>query len=81
MHANPQIIGFAVLGRIPDGPAARQKFGRIVGRSAPSTHLRSDNYPLFAFHRWKANLRILEIAEIKTIPYVPLSHPFIERLV
>jgi hypothetical protein len=56
-------------------------FGRIVGRSAPPTRLSSDNDPLFAFHRWKANLRILEIAEIKTVPYVPLSHPFIERLI
>jgi len=26
------------------------------------------------------NLRILEIQEIKTVPYVSLSHPFIERL-
>lgn len=76
-----QIIGFAVYGGIPDGPAVCQMFGRIVGRSAPPTRLSSDNDPLFAFHRWKANLRILEIAEIKTVPYVPLSHPFIERLI
>ena len=27
------------------------------------------------------DLRILEIDEIKTVPYVPLSHPFIERLI
>jgi hypothetical protein len=26
-----------------------------------------------------ANLRILEIDEIKTVPHVPLSHPFVER--
>lgn len=31
--------------------------------------------------RWKANLRILEIDEIKTVPHVPLSHPFVERLI
>ena len=24
---------------------------------------------------------MLEVVEIKTIPYVPLSHPFVERLV
>ena len=24
---------------------------------------------------------MLEVAEIKTIPYVPLSHPFVERLI
>ena len=28
-----------------------------------------------------ANLRILEIDEIKTVPHVPLSHPFVERLI
>jgi hypothetical protein len=26
-------------------------------------------------------MRILDIVEVKTVPYVPLSHPFIERLV
>ena len=41
----------------------------------------SDNDPLFAFHQWNANLRILEVTEVKTVPYVPLSHPFVERLI
>jgi hypothetical protein len=27
------------------------------------------------------NLRVLEVEEIKTVPYVPLSHPFVERLI
>jgi hypothetical protein len=26
-------------------------------------------------------LRVLEIEEIKTVPFVPCSHPFIERLI
>ena len=30
---------------------------------------------------WAANLRILEIDEIKTVPHVPWSHPFVERLI
>ena len=25
------------------------------------------------------NLRVLQIQEIKTVPYLPLSHPFVER--
>jgi hypothetical protein len=33
------------------------------------------------FHPWPANLRVLEVMEIKTVPCVPLSHPFVERLV
>jgi transposase InsO family protein len=41
----------------------------------------SDNDPLFQYHRWKANLRILEIEEVKSIPHMPMSHPFVERLI
>jgi putative transposase len=41
----------------------------------------TDHDPLFKAHQWMANLRILEIDEIKTVAHVPLSHPFVERLV
>src|ERR1039457_3482720 len=44
-------------------------------------HLSTDHDPLFRFPRWRANLRVLEIDEIKTVPFVPCSHPFIERLI
>jgi hypothetical protein len=44
-------------------------------------YLSSDNDPLFLYHRWQANLRILNIQEIKSVPNVPLSHPFVERLI
>ena len=44
-------------------------------------HLSSDHDPLYRFKQWQANLRILEVTEIKTVPYVPLSHPFVERLI
>jgi len=37
--------------------------------------------PLFLYHQWQANLRILGAHEIKSIPYTPLSHPFVERLI
>jgi hypothetical protein len=33
------------------------------------------------FHRWPANLCVLAIEEVKSVPYSPLSHPFIERLI
>jgi putative transposase len=44
-------------------------------------YLSSDHDPLFRFGQWQANLKILEIEEIKTVPYLPLSHPFIDRLI
>jgi hypothetical protein len=52
----------------------------IYGQGVPQ-HLSTDHDPLFEAHRWQANLRILEIDELKTVPYVPCSHPFVERLI
>ena len=36
---------------------------------------------MFRFQRWRANLRILEVDEIKTVPDTPLSHSLVERLI
>jgi len=52
----------------------------IRGQSLPK-YLSSDHDPLYRFHQWEANPRILEVTEIKTVPYVPPSHPFVERLI
>ncbi len=52
----------------------------IRGHSLPK-YLSSDHAPLCRFHQWQANLRVLEVTEIETVPYVPLSHPFIARLI
>jgi hypothetical protein len=38
--------------------------------SVPPAYLSSDNDPLFEFHRWKANLRILEVEEIEKRPAI-----------
>jgi transposase InsO family protein len=76
-----RIVGFAVHKGTLDGTAVCRMFGRIISGTALPNRLSSDNDPLFEFHRWKANLRILEIEEIKTVPFVPMSHPFVERLI
>tara|TARA_R110002096_G_scaffold14719_7_gene51828 strand:+ start:3776 stop:4864 length:1089 start_codon:yes stop_codon:yes gene_type:complete len=76
-----RIIGFSVHAGPVDGPAVCRLFNHILGASVAPQYLSSDNDPLFKFHRWKANLRILDVAEVKTVPYVPLSHPFVERLI
>jgi putative transposase len=52
----------------------------IAGQPLPK-YLSTDYNPLFRFHRWLANLRILEIDEIRSVPYTPVSHPFVERLI
>jgi len=47
------------------------------GVTAVPKFLSSDHDPLYRFHQWEANLRILGITEIKTVPHVPWFHPFI----
>jgi len=77
-----RIVGFAVRPGVLDGIAVCRMFNDVLGRCEfiPQS-LSSDHDPLFRFHRWRANLRILQIREIKTVPDVPLSHPFVERLI
>ena len=56
-------------------------FWSLIHSQGTPRHLSTDHDPLFEAHRWRANLRILEIDEIKTMPYAPPSHPFVERLI
>jgi len=76
-----RIIGFGVHAGDVDGVALCRMFNTAISTQGAPYFLSSDNDPIFRYHRWQANLRILEIQEIKTVPYVPLSHPFIERLI
>jgi len=77
-----RIIGFAVHAGAVDGLALCRMFRNVVaGHSALPKYLSTDNDPLYLFERWQANLRILDVTEIKTVPHVPLSHPFVERLI
>jgi transposase InsO family protein len=76
-----RIIGFAVHAGDCDGPTYCRLFNSIrSGHNLPK-YLSSDNDPLFLYPQWRANLRILDIEEIKAVPGVPQSHPFIERLI
>jgi transposase InsO family protein len=56
-------------------------FNAAIHERGTPRYLSTDHDPLFEAHRWTANLRILEIDEIKTVPHAPLSHPFVERLI
>ena len=76
-----RFIGFGVEPAYIDGVSICRMFsGATFGESKP-TRLSSDHDPLFRFHRWLANLRVLEIEELKSVPYAPVSHPFVERLI
>jgi len=76
-----RIIGFAVHVGVLGGPTVCRMFNSIIGGTKTPRYLSSHNDPLFRFRQWNANLRILEVIEVKTMPYVPLSHSFVERLV
>jgi transposase InsO family protein len=76
-----RLVGIGVQGGAVTGAdVCRMLNAAIHGQGVPR-HLSTDHDPLFGAHRWTANLRILEIDEIKTVPHVPLSHPCVERLI
>ena len=80
-HWTRRIVGFGVHRGVVDGVALCRMFNHATcGESLP-TYLSADHDPLYRFHQWQANLRILNIREIKTVPYVPRSHPVVERLI
>ena len=76
-----RIIGFGVERASIDGVSVCRMFNHAIAGQPLPKHISTDHDPLFRFHRWLANLRVLEIDEIKSVPYVPVSHPFIERLI
>ena len=80
-HWTRRIVGLGVHRGAVDGVALCRMFNHATrGQSLP-TYLSADHDALYRFHQWQANLRILNIREIKTVPYVPRSHPVVERLI
>ena len=65
----------------PGRPVSAPRRDRDPARRAGQRACRRGCDRLYLFHRWQVNLRIFEVEEIKTVPYAPLSHPFVERLI
>ena len=81
-HHTREIIGFAVHSGTLAGEDVCHMFHSVRVKSCRRPrYLSTDNDPLFCFHRWRANLRVLEINEIKSISETPWSHPFVERAI
>ena len=76
-----RIVGFGVHAGEVDGIALCRMFNSAIADKVLPKRLSSDNDPLFRYHQWQDNLRIFEVEEIKSAPYSPTSHPFIERLI
>jgi len=75
------IIGFGVEHGCIQGVSVCRMFNRAVSGQPLPKHVSTDHDPLFRFHRWLANLRVREIEEVKSVPYAPVTHPFVERLI
>ena len=56
-------------------------FNQTIAKQPLPKYIFTDHNPLFHFHRWLANLRVLGIEEMKTVPFVPQPHPFPERVI
>jgi transposase InsO family protein len=80
-HYTRRIVGFGIHAGVVDGQALCCMFNHAIRAHGTPTYLSSDNDPLYRFYQWRANLRVLHMAEVKSVPYVPLSHPFVERLI
>ena len=64
-----RIIGFGVHAGNVDGPTLCRMFNDATSGQGWPTHISSDNDPLFQYHRWKANLPVLEVEDIKSLPF------------
>ena len=80
-HFTRRIVGFSVHRGAVDGEGLCRMFNQTAHGHTLPTYLSSDHDRLYQFHQWQANLRILDVEEITTVPYAPLSHPFVERLI
>ena len=76
-----RLVGFGVECANIDGVSVCRMFNRAIAGQRPPKHVSTDHDPLFRFHRWLANLRVLAIEEVKSVPYAPVSYPSIERLI
>lgn len=75
-----KIIGFAVCKEIVTEILCRM-FNEVLEGTALPKHIGRDHDPLFRSYRWQSLIRILELDEVKGVPFVPTSRPFIERLI
>ena len=76
-----RIVGFGIEKANIDGVSVCRMFNQAISSEHLPKRISTDHDPLFRFHRWLANLRVLEIEELKSVPYTPVSHPFVERLI
>jgi putative transposase len=63
-----RIIGFVVQAVAVDGPALCRMFNQAIAGQGLPQRLSFDHDPLFKFERWQANLRVLKIESVRSVP-------------
>jgi putative transposase len=77
-----KIIGYSIQAKACTGQSVCRMFNEILSTSAYTPkRVVCDNDPLFRYHQWQANFRLSEIEEIKSIPEIPWSNPYVERVI
>jgi transposase InsO family protein len=76
-----RIVGFSVCKGAMKAEDLCDMFYRIIPYNVFPKRLSSDNDPLFESLLWKINLIEWGIDEVKSVPSIPWSHPFVERLI
>ncbi len=76
-----RLVGFGVAPAPIDGMRVCRMFNHAVAGQPLPKYRSAAHDPLFRFHRWLAHLRVLDIGEIQSVPDVPVSHAFVERLI
>jgi putative transposase len=66
-HCTRRIVGFGVQRGVVDGVGLCRMFNRATRGHTPPRYVSSDHDPLYRFHQWQRNLRILDVKEIKTV--------------
>ena len=75
-----RLVGFGVERGNIEGSAVCRMFNRAIAGQACRNMSAPIMIRCFGFIDG-ANLRVLAIEEVKSVPYAPLSHPFVERLI
>lgn len=63
-----RLVGFGVAPAPIEGVSVCRMFHRAVTAQPLPQYLSTDHDPLFRFHRWLTNLRVLDIEDIKSVP-------------
>ena len=76
-----KIVGFTINKGPMNGSNICYMFNQIICNESPPKYLSLDHDPLFKYWLWKVNLEIYGIEELRSVAFVPQSHPCIERAI